>query len=292
MAKVTKHTRTSGATTIKRDGKIVGNIGKGKDNIPTTEKTSSPTIGQNETIVGSEHNSEDVYSPVHMMKQKFDKLEKQPAEETVSYDSGIMLWNLTSGKNMEERLEVLSNYIDDMTDVDQQKMFSYIKRYIIKEGRESMLRRFLQGVLGRMPDNVIDSFAQNMPAHDNYSLEWLLRNPEVSAETLDFFARKEDERISVIIAGHQNITPQTLDMIVISAQNFGISARKQIGDSVFWNPNVLPQTLDRLEAWNYSNISFRLLNNTKTPIETIKKLLSHKDSTIREKARARLKLTE
>ena len=92
MAKITKHPRKSGATTVKKDNKIVGNIGKGKNDIPTVGETNNLTVHQNNIAsTAKTNNSDNITSPLHMMKQKFNKLEKQPVEEIVSYDSGIMM---------------------------------------------------------------------------------------------------------------------------------------------------------------------------------------------------------
>lgn len=47
----TKHPRKSGATTIKKDGKIVGNIGQGKKHIPTAKTSHFTPITDIQTCV-------------------------------------------------------------------------------------------------------------------------------------------------------------------------------------------------------------------------------------------------
>lgn len=51
----TKHTRKTGATTVKKDGKIVGNIGKGKTKTPITlHPTKMEDVGtKNKKVVSS-----------------------------------------------------------------------------------------------------------------------------------------------------------------------------------------------------------------------------------------------
>lgn len=41
MAKIERYVRTSGATTVKKDGKIIGNIGRGKDKVPTVQRITT-----------------------------------------------------------------------------------------------------------------------------------------------------------------------------------------------------------------------------------------------------------
>lgn len=42
MAKIVKHVRKSGATTVTKSGKIVGNIGSGKTKVPTPSTVTLP----------------------------------------------------------------------------------------------------------------------------------------------------------------------------------------------------------------------------------------------------------
>ena len=103
MAKTSKHKRKSGATTIKHDGKIVGNIGRGKTNVPISNENIS--LSRTQKIV-------DTDSLIAQKAEKFAMLQKVnivggETPKKVDIDHVSTLWEITEGQSLEVRIQIL-----------------------------------------------------------------------------------------------------------------------------------------------------------------------------------------
>lgn len=91
---VSKHSRKSGATTVKKNGKIVGNIGRGKTKTPAVQNSSMQKIDSMKNKTLSKSTLSDA-------QQKFCMI----SSDVVCYEQAQILLNLTAGKSFGHRIK-------------------------------------------------------------------------------------------------------------------------------------------------------------------------------------------
>ena len=80
MGKTEKYSRKSGATTVTRDGKIIGNIGTGKTHIPPVQTETRNTESRREEKLA--------INTISSAGQKFYAAQTEKAEQ-ISYETGL-----------------------------------------------------------------------------------------------------------------------------------------------------------------------------------------------------------
>lgn len=300
MVKTTKHQRKSGATTVKKDGKIVGNIGSGKTNIPTVNMIPAHEFGQ----------TSDVTLKLSAVQKKFKTLQQSRA--TIDSETAITLWELTSGQDYGDRLITLDNSVQSLSSEECEKVLQHIDQEMRKENAP-LKPPFHRPLKPGMTDNgkfskmlsdkklspfLLDAFAH----HDR--MPWkvsIAMNPYTQCDTLDYLADYNDDCENVgdfmfaCIGSHKNTTTQTLiklykrfkgsqhknitKVLGTIAENFKtpqnivekLANRPQslVRSSAAMNTNASPELLTKLSTDSTVRVKSSVADNYNTPTQVL-----------------------
>lgn len=153
----TRHIRQTGATTIKHNGKIVGNIGAGKSHVPTISKI-----------------------PTHMLIQHIQTVDKK---SVLTAESALTIYYMTNNQTVRERVNMLENvyYEYGLDDEEKLKFLDalikpfYDKNLHHKEDKPSS-RIFLADIasISTTPKNVLElfkSYSDKVPEEEQHTLD-------------------------------------------------------------------------------------------------------------------------
>lgn len=310
MARTTKHPRKSGATTIKKDGKIVGNIGRGKDTIPTAGKTKPPTALSKtvkETNTTTLTSSPTTITNTHM-----------------TFKSLQILWNMINENKISERLHIFSNCISVMNSEDTWKSINMFKKYsseLTSEeseqlgkllNSEQLSEKFYTSIIqygnpwhiGRIasnpniPEHAIDLMISK---HGHMPSLWgaICQNDDISLHRLEqaYVGLKKIQKqrgwnisedyliqeVFRLLSSHKKMSGELLDKLAKD------NIFKDVQENIAFNSNTFPTTLTLLYNENkyvdeysrdYYFVSFRLAQNKNTPLNILEELRCHSDQTI------------
>lgn len=293
MGKTEKYSRKSGATTVTRDGKIIGNIGTGKTHIPTVQtETRNAESSREEKLA---------INTISSAGQKFYAAQTEKAEQ-ISYETGLTLWSLTSGENYSQRFQILSHVIENMTEDERQKLIEQIAtEQVMRPGIYNPTGAFAPVLSGKtmgegldpVPKNVLYAFA-NVPR--NIVKTNVAKNPNTSSEALNVLAEDTDYFVLMYVTKHNNVTTEILNKVYGKTTNgtvMGILAESaktspevfsklaqhdqiSIVTKVAKNPICPPEVLAELSKSNIGEVRVEVAKNPNTPVEVLKFLSEDK----------------
>lgn len=262
MTRTTKHIRESGATTIKRGGKIVGNIGSGKN--PPTTPINPTYILTTQPNIDSTHTS-----------KMFDKTTVQ------------VLWDMSEGRPVSERLTLLSNVIGHLP-AEEQRQFFQRTILTIQESIELYETLSQPGDKeNEIPANIVNLLAFS---GDLLIVEFAASNEKISPKTLTFLAGKKYISIKIAVAGNRNTPSQTLQKLSVERStpmrakiaanpNTPLSVLKrylQLKDVIVHigiakNPTITTEMCEQMSKCPSLSVRMNLAHNSATP----DKILEH-----------------
>lgn len=187
-----KHKRKTGATTVTKDGVIIGNIGSGKTTVPQP---------QSQTIRHDEPEPKDD-TLLQKAQQKFSQLNTN-TQTLTSEDTAVTLWNLTDGLPYPQRLETIANLYDQMSTSGKEKFFNTCLP--VKHGP----LHFYNHITDSLDSSVImsnETYAMLADHPDYYIRELVMTHSETSQEILAAHINDPDVRIRVEIAQRLSLT--------------------------------------------------------------------------------------
>lgn len=204
MAKISKHTRKSGATTVKSEGKIVGNIGRGKAGVPHGAKKYIST--ENST---SDATTITQITDIRKAQVQYSLLENDDLTN-VSYDNAIVMWNLTEGQPLHLRLNVTVNFFNkiDSTNGDREKFLSYIIPRHENCDNFMGVQKIRNGIEHKDADPRIFSMIVEHP--DDVLQKLVANNEKAPIELLDFLSNSTNNIVRTHVARNTITSPATL----------------------------------------------------------------------------------
>lgn len=291
LMSVSKHRRESGAITVKKNGKIIGNMGSGKINIPTARK---------DTI--EERQSGEKISLITQKAEQFaviqQNLTESETQQEITSDHVATLWEITNGQPLEARITMLANL---MSDSNREIVRDYYQHTIIKNGFAASYYdqyRDLDNV-AKKTDN--PQLLDLLSTSDRESIWWaVLNNVNISTETLSSLAKDKNFEKKCRLVWCHNLPPEIFTQLakdrsvkvrtaVASAkvtpidvlQSLENDKNQTVRHALAENPNTPPSTLaliiensagkviDKSE-WS---IRIQVASNPNTPTETLKMLV-------------------
>lgn len=246
MAKIEKYQRKSGVTTVAKDGKIIGNIGTGKNNVPTSHADKRSLASKRE---------EKITSIIIEKTEIFQTLEKTPtddnlASEKINEENLTILWEITQGQEIKERMTMLMN--------------------LMNEDNKTVIYDFYH--------NHIDVYEGNLETTlvNHSALRLLAFQDTSSPQLLNLLATSKDEDIRVCVADNKNTPLETLATL---SKDDNYRVRKAIAG----NANTTEDMLLRLcrEDKN-SEVLQELARSPRMPVEGLRMLAESEESEVRQ----------
>lgn len=203
MGKTTKHIRKSGATTVKKDGKIVGNIGVGKNRTivsPNSDLRSAPPP-HTRKHVGSQTimNAQQKMLLLSVEENEKEHSEKQP----ITLENAGTLWKLVENHQGEERCKVLNELAQQLSVGDAQK---FEVEYL--ENDPEFTEELYETSAYPWHPKTLKMFS----VHYSSEVRWLAAvHSETPPETLDYLAEDESFDVRMTVAQNEYTSVETLE---------------------------------------------------------------------------------
>lgn len=282
MAKTEKHVRKSGATTVTREGQIVGNIGSGKTNVPTATRSNLPLDAI--TVKTHRHSNKSILKATEAFTQLVDP------------DTIETIWNLTEGQPYVNRLNALT----------------FATKNLSKTARKAWLKKLDHpSVLGVL-DNDIDDLAPE-------TLTWIVSEPNqywrrriarntANVETLTKLSQYSDLKIQQSLLLNKALPPELLEKITLGTKDAKIleyvARRTDLTPALinflahydYYRPRVFiarnlltsPDILHLLGSDPITSVRNAVATNPHTPEETLNMLTTDISTNIRFMAQRNL----
>lgn len=257
MAKTQKYIRKSGATTIKHNGKIVGNIGQGKTKNPTATKT-------NTTPPNTSHTNKTTTPTM--------------TEETIT-----ILWEITKNQPFEKRMTLLANLA---THNNKKTIHNFYNNHILNNAVDTHSEKYFELYLlakqtknHRILDLLITASAGSISGHAT-------QNENISQETLHHMSKHQDPNIRQKVINHPNTTLQTF---IHLTKDKSVKLRRNMA----YNTHTPPQILEILSKDKDHTVRCNVAHNNNTPTKVLEKLKTEDtEDNVRREASTNLHLNK
>lgn len=241
---IKQYKRRSGVTTVKKDGKIVGNIGVGKARIPQPQTLATKVV--EETVTKTAFNSENIQT----------------------------LWEITATQPIAQRLNMISAMMDSLPYKDKKK-FAHQLLDAAKEDKDfhREIIAMLQSDYHNVNESTLD-WITDIPYP-----QWrviVASNKNTPPSILQKLAKYKAEDIRRAIINNLNISPELLHSIAL------VETRGYVAGELVFRKRLLPETLTLLaNKFEDRIILSRIALHKNTTVETLNYLADNLDKNVR-----------